>query len=232
MTDYACPSCGATVTLRSAVAVTAVCPYCRTLVVRHGAAVESIGTMAVLPDDISPLQISTTGTFGKMGFVLIGRAKIGWADGCWNEWLMLLDSGEQAWLAEAQGSLAISSAIPKPDGVSDLALQSLRLGTLLSVDRIAYTVTDIKAAQPLGYEGEFPADITPVGTAMQVTDLTSENGGFLTITCVEGNPPELFQGAYVPFNDLKLQNLRELPGWKTPRHPMPTVTAPSEAAGA
>lgn len=226
MTDYACPSCGATVTLRTAIAVTAVCPYCRTLVVRHGTAVESIGTMAVLPDDISPLQINTTGTFGKMGFVLIGRSKIGWADGCWNEWLMLLDNGEQAWLAEAQGSLAISRAVPKPDGVSDLALRTLRLGTTVAVDRISYTVTDIKTAQPLGYEGEFPADIIPVGTAMRVIDLTSEDGGFLTITCVADNPPELYQGAYVPFNDLRFANLRELPGWKMPRRPVP-----SEATG-
>lgn len=226
MTDYACPSCGAAVTLRSAIAVTAICPYCRTLVVRHGDAVETIGTMAVLPDDISPLQINTTGTFGKMSFVLIGRAKIGWEDGCWNEWLMLLDSGEQAWLAEAQGSLAISRAVPKPEGVSDAGLRDLRLGTLLSIDRVAYSVSDIKTAQPLGYEGEFPADITPVGTEMRVIDLTSENGGFVSITCVADNPPELFQGAYTAFNDLKLANLRELPGWKTPRRP-----ASSEAAG-
>lgn len=227
MTDYACPSCGATVTLRSAVAVTAICPYCRTLVVRHGEAVESIGTMAVLPDDISPLQINTTGTFGKMGFVLIGRAKIGWVDGCWNEWLMLLDSGEQAWLAEAQGSLAISRALPKPEGVSDEALRNLRPGTTLSIARVGYTVTDCKTAQPLGYEGEFPADITPAGTEMLVIDLTSENGGFLSITCVAGNPPELYEGAYVPFNDLKLTNLRELPGWKTPRRSAPTGEAAS-----
>jgi len=216
MSTFSCPSCGAAVEMRSAIAVTAVCPYCRTLVVRHGSDVEAIGQCAVLPDDISPLQLGTTGKDGNNGFVLIGRAKVTWEDGCWNEWLMLYDNGEQGWLAEAQGSLAITRPVAIPEAAAR-DLQALPIGQVLSIAGVHYTVSDIKEATYAGYEGEFPSDILPAGTVVKTIDFTAPDGSFLSATCAGAAPPEVYRGAYVNFDALHLSNLRELSGWTKPR---------------
>src|SRR5256885_2095546 len=54
---FNCPSCGAQVDFQSNLSVYAVCKFCRSMIVRHDVNVESIGTMASLPDDMSPIQI-------------------------------------------------------------------------------------------------------------------------------------------------------------------------------
>jgi len=116
MKKYSCPSCGAEMVFHSGLSVYAVCPYCRSTVVRHDVDLEAIGTMATLPDDMSPLQIGTDGFYQGTRFSLVGRMKIGWKDGSWNEWFMLADDGRKGWLAEAQGFYAVSFEI---DGALD-----------------------------------------------------------------------------------------------------------------
>jgi len=59
------------VTFQSSIAVFAVCPYCRSMVVRHDVNVEAIGQMAQLPPDLSPLQIGAHGEMDGQGFTLI-----------------------------------------------------------------------------------------------------------------------------------------------------------------
>lgn len=216
MNTYSCPSCGAAITLRSSIAVSAICPYCRTLVVKHGSDVESIGQYAVLPDDMSPLQLGTTGVHQNINFVLIGRAKMKWVDGCWNEWLILYDTGEHAWLVEAQGCLAISRATEAP-AEKRIKAGSLKLGQSLRYGNKNYTVTDIKTATLVGYEGEFPNNLAAAGTMMQVIDLTGRDGAFLSATLIKDTPAEFYVGDYIAFNDLRFNYLRDLPGWEKPR---------------
>src|SRR5579884_2268728 len=157
MPSFNCPSCGAELTFRSSVSVSCVCPYCRSLVVRHDTNVEAIGKMADLPADISPFQIGTTGKYKHISFTLVGRVKIGWHDGCWNEWFMFTDEGKKGWLAEAQGSLAISFETELPPGKALPPAQSLpSLGQILSLHDAFFTVTDLKQAECLGSEGELP----------------------------------------------------------------------------
>ena len=80
------------------------------MIVRHDVDVESIGTMAALPEDMSPLQIGAEGDYQGQRFGIIGRMKIGWEDGVWNEWFILTDTGREGWLAEAQGFYAVCFA--------------------------------------------------------------------------------------------------------------------------
>ncbi len=108
MKKYNCPSCAAEVVFQSSLSVYAVCKYCNSMIVRRDVDVESIGTMAALPDDMSPLQIGTGGFYNDLRFTIIGRMKIGWDDGVWNEWFLYTDDGRRGWLAEAQGSYGIS----------------------------------------------------------------------------------------------------------------------------
>ena len=92
-----------------------VCPYCRSMVVRHDVNVEAIGQMAQLPPDLSPLQIGVHGEMDGQGFTLIGRARLAYEEGSWNEWCALFGDGRYGWVAEAQGFFMVSFEIPPPE---------------------------------------------------------------------------------------------------------------------
>lgn len=81
------------------------------MVVRQDVDVASIGIMAALPEDMSPLQLGSIGKYKGNNFAILGRLKLAWEDGMWNEWYCLFDDGKEAWLAEAQGSFAFNTPL-------------------------------------------------------------------------------------------------------------------------
>lgn len=212
MQDYACPSCGAAIHFQSSVSVSAVCPYCRSLVVRKDKDVEAIGTMAELPADISPFQIGTTGKWKTLGFTLVGRMKIGWEDGCWNEWFLFTDDGRKGWLAEAQGSLALSFEVEESEAPDSFP----ELGETVKLQKKPFTVTDIKQTECIGAEGELPL-IAPKGRKARSVDLAGANGAFASMEYSAPSPIRIYVGEYAEFDELHFTNLRELPGWSLQR---------------
>lgn len=86
MRAYDCPQCGAAVKFQSSVTVFATCGFCRSMVVRRDVDVELMGQQATLPPDLSPLQVGTRGEFNGLGFTLVGRVRVGYHEGSWNEW--------------------------------------------------------------------------------------------------------------------------------------------------
>jgi hypothetical protein len=120
--SHECPNCGAPVPFASAIAVFAVCGHCRSSVVRRDAQVELMGQQAQLPPDISPLQIGTRGDFDGRSFTIIGRVRVGYREGTWNEWCADFGEGVWGWVAEAQGFYLVSFEVAPPDdlpGVSE-----------------------------------------------------------------------------------------------------------------
>jgi hypothetical protein len=208
MRPFTCPSCGAQIGFQSAVTVSCVCPYCRSLVVRHDTNVEAIGVMAELPDDISPFQLGTAGIYKNIHFSLIGRLKVGWSDGCWNEWFMLTDEGKKGWLAEAQGFLAVSFEAEEL-GVPQTAP---KLGQFLTLHNKQFSVADVKQSECIGSEGELPF-AAPKGRKTTSVDLISSDGGFACIEYNEMNAARFYIGEYMEFDALRFSNLRDLPGW-------------------
>src|SRR5512139_495009 len=152
MKKFSCPSCGAEVPFASSISVYAVCKYCNSMIVRHDLDVEAIGKMAVLPDDMSPFQIGTEGFYLGQHFTLVGRMKMGWEDGSWNEWFMATDDGRKGWLAEAQGFYAVSFETEPP--ALDFAVKAIQdqkksgnfIGSNLRLNQIKFKVVDSKKA--------------------------------------------------------------------------------------
>ena len=215
MQEFNCPSCGAAIGFKSSVTVSTVCPYCRSLLVRHDKDVEKIGTMAELPGDISPFQIGTTGRFKNIGFTLVGRMKIGWSDGIWNEWFLVSDEGKKGWLAEAQGFLAISYELDSPlDAGAQEAIEKdrLKLNKTFFIDKKRFWVSDIKEAECIGSEGELPF-VAPKGRKTTAIDLLRGEGEFASVERDETGKIRIYVGEYAEFNDFNFANLRELPGW-------------------
>ena len=219
---FHCPSCGAEVVFKSSLSVYAVCPYCSSMIVRHDVDVEAIGKMAALPDDMSPIQIGTEGSYHGIRFHIIGRMKIGWEDGSWSEWFMLSDDGRKGWLAEAQGFYAVSfendestqvvSANDSNQHISASKTHTVpELGSYLNLNKQKLKVVDIKKAVCIGSEGELPF-LAPKGRKTTSVDLVGASGEFASIE-IEGGTQRIYTGHYVEWDDLRCQNLRPLEGW-------------------
>lgn len=180
------------------------------MVVRHDLDIDLLGKMAQLPQDISPLQIQTRGQFGNIGFELVGRLKMQWDGGFWNEWYAVFDDGREGWLAEAQGFYMISfqdidASIPASKSVS--VGQTFSLGAL----RKQFQVDDIKDTTCAGAEGELPFT-SPKGRKSLNIDLSDSENGFACIEYADDHK-RLYIGRYVDVNELAFTSLREIDGW-------------------
>ena len=236
MKKFNCPSCGADVIFQSNVSVYSVCAFCSSMIVRHDINVESIGKMAMLPNDMSPLMLGTEGIYHGLRFRIIGRMKIGWKDGTWNEWYTVSENGGRGWLAEAQGFYALSyeqeEGLPAEAKKSldkflnankskdenfnrtDTWLDSVRedmLGSHLFLNQLKYKIVDIKSAICLGSEGELPF-IAPKGRKILSIDLLGHQGEFANIE-IDKDKNRLYLGNYMEWNDFHFQNLRPLENW-------------------
>ncbi|TCO88811.1 uncharacterized protein DUF4178 [Chthoniobacter flavus] len=205
-----CPQCGAPVKLRSAAAVFAVCEHCRSMVVVKGASAEAIGEMAVLPPDLSPFQVGTRGEWKGRGFEIVGRVRVEWAEGSWNEWCILYDATITGWLAEAQGFLMVSFAT-EIDHPLSTDVRDYVAGKQLQINGQRWTVNDVKQVTCRASEGELPMAATPASKRLSV-DLFSSHSGFASIELTDSGA-EIYIGEYADFDALKFANLRPVPGW-------------------
>lgn len=213
-----CPACGAGVALRSAALPYVTCSYCHSLILRHGDQAESIGTVAVLPFDISPLQIGTSGQWRGIGFTLVGRVRWGWSDGSWNEWLAECNDGQHRWLAEAMGSFMLTQAradlldLPELRGFATGG--TMLRGNRVDIDGSAFLASDIKEAQCLGSEGSLPIP-SAIGQRMTSVDFRSPDGAALCLQRDETGA-SAWLGEYLDLAALTPANLRALEGWTIP----------------
>jgi hypothetical protein len=210
MLKLGCPSCGAEIIFKSKASIFGVCSYCSSMVVRHDLDLESLGKMAQLPTDMSPLQVGARGKFGNSAFELVGRLKLSWEGGYWSEWYALFENGKEGWLAEAQGQFMMSFPEAALSGIPPR--ESLQSGQALKLMASReFHVDDIKEAVCAGSEGELPMKC-PKGRVSTSVDLSRDNGEFACIDYSDDGV-RLFTGKYVEFEELKLTGLRELDGW-------------------
>ncbi len=237
MKKFQCPSCGGELIFVSNVSVSVVCNYCNALVVRRDVDVESIGKMAALPDDMSPLMLGTLGSYRGTRFRIIGRMKMGWKHGSWNEWHIFLEDGGKGWLAEAQGFYAVAFefegnliaetqktikglGMPREDitgqGNKPMFLPEDRvnkalLGSHLFLDQQKYKIVDIKEAACFGSEGELPL-VANKGRYVLTVDLLGHHGEFGNVE-IGHDKTRVYLGHYVEWQDLSLNHTRPLEGW-------------------
>ncbi len=186
----------------------AVCPFCRSLVRRMDLDVEKLGESAQLQPDGSPLQVGARGSYRGAAFEAVGRLQLKTPHGFWNEWCLLFTDGRQGWLGEAQGTYAVSFALP---GAAAPARGEVELGQTVVFGNRSYSVREVVTASYLAAEGELPFR-PPLGESADSADLISEDGWFGTIDYSE-DKPLVFTGEYQSFDALKLENLKVIEGW-------------------
>ncbi len=206
----ACPNCGAPVAFASAASAFAVCGFCRSTVVREGEALRRIGESAELFDDHSPVQLGTQGHYQGAGFTLVGRVQWRYAEGSWNEWHALFDSGKSGWLSEDNGRYVMGFEAPAEGAPT--ALSTLAVGAPLTVGGRRWSVASVQATQLQGLEGELPK--APVAaSAWHVADLRNPQGEVGTLESpaepgTAGSGVRYFVGQSVRLAELKLIGLR------------------------
>ena len=207
-----CPSCGAPVEFVSKASLYAVCSYCDSQILRNDLELEKIGEVSHLQEDSSPIQLGTKGRHQGVGFEVVGRIQLKHARGYWNEWYVWTSDGEGAWLGEAQGHYVFTRLVEGWEGAPDF--QNLTAGRKLQlegVSRDVFWVVDKQQSRCIGGEGELPFKVRD-GYEAPVVDLASHGRAFATIDYSE-SPPLLFFGHQATFDELELENLRDLEGW-------------------
>ncbi|MBI5211293.1 MAG: DUF4178 domain-containing protein [Elusimicrobia bacterium] len=205
----ACPSCGAPFSFKSAVSLLAVCSYCRSLLLRKDLDIENLGKVAQLMPDGSPLQLGCEGKHKGAPFGVIGRLQMRYPEGFWNEWHLSFIDGKLGWLGEAQGLYALS--FKSSAGAALPAYGSLSVGGKVELAGKTFAVKDRREAEYIAAEGELPFRV-PFGEKAPFADLAGPGREFATIDYSE-DPPFLFLGEYVPFDELALTGLKEFEGW-------------------
>ena len=204
-----CPSCGAPVKFQWSSAVQTVCPYCKSILVRHDVNLEAVGTVADLPEDPSPIQILTEGVYRQKPFVVIGRIVYEYELGGWNEWHLLFNDQSSGWLSDASLEYAVSFL--KPAAGELPPAHDLPRGYTQIVDGVTLEVTTLTRARYVGVEGELPFTYWGKEEVL-FADMRSEDERFATIDYSD-DPPLLFFGEAVEFDDLRLKNLKSIEGW-------------------
>ncbi|MGH9665922.1 MAG: DUF4178 domain-containing protein [Bryobacteraceae bacterium] len=204
-----CPSCGAPVEFVWSGAVQTVCSFCRSILVRDDLDLRKVGEVADLPPDSSPIQIRTEGIYKNKAFVIVGRILYEYEQGGWNEWHAVFNDGTSGWIADAQLEYDVSFAVASAQAIPPSG--DAYRGKQYVFENTPFQVTSRTEAHYCGVEGELPFQYWDKSDVV-FADLRSRDGKFGTIDYTE-EPPLLYLGEPVEFEDLHFKNLRQFEGW-------------------
>jgi hypothetical protein len=204
-----CPNCGAPVAFRWSSAVQTTCEFCHSILVRTDVNLERVGQVSDLPPDASPIQIGTEGIYQNKAFVVIGRIIYEYEQGYWNEWHLVYNDSTNGWLSDAQLEYDLSWQTQPPAHMP--ASDEIKWGTPFQSNSKSYVATSLTKAHYKGVQGELPFQYWDKSDLL-FADLRTPTGDFATIDYSE-NPPLLFEGRAVDFDDLHFKNLRLFEGW-------------------
>lgn len=199
--NTACASCGAQVPIYSRASVQAVCPFCRSTLVRTDMDWNSVGEMAALADDLSPFYLGMRGKYQHLNFTIIGRLQQQFDQGVWNEWLLQLDNRRTSWLGEGSGLFYLTVPSTSTEVLPEFT--SVGLGQKLLLDGKSYSVSNIETARCIATDGEIPFAATP-GETSHLVDLVGENGAFATLDYSD-ELPKLYTGKTIGLDELEFE---------------------------
>jgi hypothetical protein len=211
-----CPQCGAPAPFRGA-AVSLVCEFCDSTVVRTGIDVKLVGKVSALVDNGSPIILGSRGRHHRTPFEVAGRLQVSYSRGTWNEWFVEFADGTTGWLVDAQGQYSLVR--PKdPSIVAGRvpAFSGLQINMVLTLDGIEAVVVDRRGAAYKGAEGILPFEAEP-GMVFHGADLRGWNGEFISLDY--GNDPNHarpvpYIGEAIELAAVGLHPLRQFEGWR------------------
>jgi hypothetical protein len=212
MSIVACPSCGAALEFRSKLTLFRVCESCGSAVVRTDLKIEAIGKMADLPEDLSVIQLGTSGVFRGKRFLVLGRMRVAYDQGQWNEWYLSFSDGRDGWLAEAQGEFMVSFTVPVDPNEARSGSKLVAGSTLTFKGSAPWRITDRRVVSVVASEGELPIEAAAGRKGLSI-DLGRAGGEFATLELSDTDAPRLYVGNYLSFEALELKDIRRIEGW-------------------
>ncbi len=209
MLNASCPSCGAPIAFVNKASLIAVCAHCGNSVLREDINLRTLGVVAELQDDGSVIELGTSGAYRDRGFRVVGRIQRSYARGFWNDWFLAFDSGEPGWLSEAMGFTSILFETVPDAPVPPL--EKMDLGRTVRIRGETHWVKSILQGECAGVEGELPFRFGGP-TSGTFVDLAAERRRCATISYV-GSSVRTLAGEYVPFDALKLRDIRRPENW-------------------
>ncbi len=214
-----CPSCGALHGLDLRFAAAGVCPYCQSGFVTENGSARTAGKMSVLLPPTGILSLGQSYELMGKSFQLIGRLRVEFAAGAWDEWFAV--SGQKtAWVAEDGDGILVQIEIPVPE--TDLG--SIQPGDILELQGKSFTVVERDTATATGAAGAVPW-----------LDRPGEPLTYLEAVC----EPDLVASIEIPaqgsaraFAGRKLVIGKDLPASFRPPSPAPTALLRCVSCGA
>jgi hypothetical protein len=198
-----CPSCGGPVEFRFERAFVTTCPHCTSTVARTDRGLEDLGKRSDLVASESGLEAFTRGRHLGVGFTLMGRTVLAHPKGGrWSEWYAALETGDVAWLSEAQGVFTLLREAPEAVVVeaSGLAPKDLPPGREVSLGGKRFVVGERSSRRTLACEGEVPF-VPSFEVDEPFVDLAARDGSVATIDFA-GGVVAVFLGQRVTLADL------------------------------
>ena len=211
MIKLSCPSCGAEIKFLSKASVFAVCSFCKSTVVRHDMNLDLLGKMGELQAEMTPIQIGTQGYFNEQLFDVIGRLRVSYDQGFWNEWYTIFPDGREGWLAEAQGFFAMCFPIRSADMKLPDPMDVVAGDNVLIPGHGLFKIDDVRDVVCKYSEGELPMQAAK-GRESRSVDLRGGSNRMATIEYAS-DCTRVYVGSYQEFDLFKFKHLREIDGW-------------------
>ena len=142
---------------------------------------------------------------------MVGRILYEYEQGGWNEWHIVFNDGASGWLSDAQLEYDVSFLSRRPARCRPAS--RLRGARQFQWNGAEYEVTSVTRAHYKGVAGRAAVRVLGQDGRRSSPICAPPTARFGTIDYSD-DPPLLFLGEAVEFDDLHLKNLREFEGWR------------------
>ena len=160
--EFECPSCGGPIKQKKPGSKSLFCPFCGQTSHLNANSLAAVGKKQLLIDYGSSLSIGQQLQLDQRDFLVLGRLRIDYRDGFWDEWYVsFLDDGSEAWIQEDDGSFVLFKEAKKVK--QNINIDAIKVGTYHDLGSIwePIFVTEKSRAKINGGEGELPFKIIP-----------------------------------------------------------------------
>ena len=160
--EFECPSCGAPIERRFDQSKSLSCTHCGQTSHLVAGGLSMVGEKSLLIDYGSFFQLGQQLHLGDLTLQLLGRLRIDYEDGFWDEWFaQSLGDGSTWWIQEDDGTFTLFTK--KADLDRSLSWEKFEVGSTVNITPLKEKVfiTSKARAKVNGGEGELPFQIVP-----------------------------------------------------------------------
>jgi hypothetical protein len=128
------------------------CAYCSTVSEITDAGLDPAGKSARLAPLPTRFRVGQSGAILGRKMEVVGRVRYAYDEGSWDEWYLLFEDGEPAWLEEDEGQYALTGRVALTTALPPF--DSVRPGDRFDVNGESFYVTECCRARVAGSEGQ------------------------------------------------------------------------------